>query len=88
MMFFGHLLEKPHREEILQSYIEYFRDGCDCIENIDPTGQPNGRRFARGLGLAVYEAAATYLEENKDLLLSDDKAGAETNVAEVTGDAA
>ncbi len=73
MMFFGHLLSQSHREEILQSYIDYYRDGIDCIEGIDPAGQPNGRQFVRGLGLAVYEAAANYLEENKDLLLSDEE---------------
>ena len=73
MMFFSHLIGSAHREEILQSYIDYYRKGIDCIENIDPTGQPFGRQFVRGLGLAVYKAAAKYLEENKDLLLSDEE---------------
>ncbi len=88
MMFFGHLLSPAHREEILHSYIEYFRHGCTCIEEIDPTGQPNGRLFVRGLGLAVYEAAATYLEENKDLLLSGEQDDQSSDSAQVTGDAA
>tara|TARA_B100000315_G_scaffold259810_1_gene317354 strand:- start:2414 stop:2956 length:543 start_codon:yes stop_codon:yes gene_type:complete len=73
MMFFGHLLSSSHREEILHSYIDYFRDGCTCLDDLDLSNQPNGRLFVRGLGLAVYEAAAKYLEENKDLLLSDDE---------------
>jgi len=88
MMFFGHLLNHSHREEILQSYIDFYREGCTCIEDIDPTGQPNGRLFVRGLGLAVYEAAATYLEENKDLLLNDEQDDQPMHSAEVQGDAA
>jgi len=72
MMFFGHLLSSTYRKEVVESYIEYFREGCDCIEGIDLTDQPYGRQFVRGLGLAVYEAAANYLEENKDLLLAEE----------------
>jgi DNA-binding PadR family transcriptional regulator len=92
MLFFGHLLSPKHREEILESYIDYFRNGCECIEGVDPTGQPAGRLFVRGLGLAVYEAAANYMEENKDLLLSIDEENDETekqnNLLVETGDAA
>ena len=73
MMFFAHLIEPGHRAAVLDAYIDYYRKGVDCIENIDPTGQPFGRQFVRGLGLAVYKAAAKYLEENKDLLLSDEE---------------
>lgn len=88
MMFFGHLLSRSHREEILESYINYFREGCNCIEDIDPTDHPHGRLFVRGLGLAVYKAAATYLEENKDILLNGDEADPSPSKAHVTGDAA
>ncbi|MBT3915834.1 MAG: PadR family transcriptional regulator [Rhodospirillaceae bacterium] len=73
MMFFGHLLSPAHRERVIESYIEHFRDGCTCIEEIDPTNQPYGRQFVRGLGLAIYQAAANYLEENKDLLLVNEE---------------
>jgi len=73
MMFFGHLISTSHREEILQSYLDYYREGIDCIEEIDQTDQPFSRQFVRGLGLAVYQAAANYLEENKDLLLANEE---------------
>lgn len=69
MLFFGHLLPPRHLDRIIDDRISQYRaliaemEGCD-----DPHGTP-GEKFVDGLGLAIYRAAATYLEEHRHELI-------------------
>lgn len=73
MMFFAHLIDSSHRATVLDSYIEYYRAGIECIENSSCDDHPFGHKFVAGLGEAIYQAAIDYLEENRADLLGDEK---------------
>jgi hypothetical protein len=47
------------------------RQTIDCIQSRDDAGIGAGRRFVRGLGLAVARTVAEYMESNRDLLFGD-----------------
>ena len=51
--------------------IAWYRDSLRRMEDCAASGQaPIGAAFVSGLGQAVYQAAADYLEDNRDRLLA------------------
>lgn len=79
-MAFCSLLPPAFTAGIVAERLTYYRDHiahlrhCLATEAVSP-----GRQFVRGFGLAIYEAAARYLEENKHMVTSKDEF--ETRVA-------
>lgn len=69
MLFFADQVSPRRLARLIDERIAWYRDNltrmeaCDC----DPTA--SGPAFVRGLGIAVYRAAAEYLEANRDELL-------------------
>jgi len=67
-LFFAHLIEPQHLEAVYDQYLEFYRATVKRLGELDADGIPNGRLFARGFGLAFYQAAVSYMEENRGLL--------------------
>lgn len=77
MMVFADLLDADHLAEVYDDYIAYYRARVEGMKALDPEGVSEGRLFARGLGLACYEATVSYLEANRHRLIDDTAARAE-----------
>lgn len=71
MLFFADLMEEEHLGAVYDAYLSHYRRYVEQIRGVDSAGIPPGRLFARGFGLAFYEAAVKYLESNRSLLLDD-----------------
>ena len=69
MLFFGHLLESDQRAEVLDEYLAYYRNGLEYLATMDNTDSGDDQCFVHGMGVAVYEAAIRYLEENRQEFL-------------------
>ncbi len=92
-LFFAENLRPAHVALMIDQRIAWYRESlermADCEADPDPqcadgeTGQSRiGAAFVRGLGQAVYGAAAAYLEQNRDALLADLPAVAVKEAAE------
>ncbi len=66
--FFAHLIEPEHLEAVYDQYLEFYRANLKCLRDLDPEGIANARLFTRGFGRAFYQAAVSYMEENRGLL--------------------
>ncbi|HLB80184.1 MAG TPA: PadR family transcriptional regulator [Dongiaceae bacterium] len=64
----GHLLPAAHLRRLVDERIAWYRAAVASMEVCDLSGRPPGGRLVHGLGLAVYRAAADYLERNAHLL--------------------
>jgi len=74
MMFFGDLLDADHLTDVYQRLLAVNRAKVECLSDPDCTATARGRRFVRGLGLAVSSAIVTYMENNKGVLFGADDA--------------
>jgi DNA-binding PadR family transcriptional regulator len=82
MMFFADLLDPDHLAEVYQRHLDAHQAKVACLSDPDCTVTNHGRRFIRGLGLAVSRAMVDYMEANRGLLLGagdavDDGGGGE-----------
>ena len=81
MMFFGELLDADHLGDVYQRYLAVNRAKVECLSDPDCTVTARGRRFVRGLGLAVSRAIVDYMENNEGVLFGAndalDEGGAE-----------
>ena len=75
MFFLADLLEGDHLREIFDDYLAYYRDNVECMKEFDDRDIPPHRRFTRGFGLAFYEAAQRYMDENRHLLFGGQSNG-------------
>ena len=67
-LFFAHLLPPEKVAALIDQRIAEYRA---CIEKMSGcTKAPPGHSFVQGMGLAIYAAAATFLEENKAGLMA------------------
>lgn len=77
VLFFAHLMPADEAVEVLDGYIACHRRLLAQLDRPDDAGDCGspGERFVHGLGVAVYEAAARYLENHRaefvDQLSSD-----------------
>lgn len=69
MMFFAEMLDHRHLRDVLDDYVSHYRQHLDRMSAQDRRGFGAGRRFVHGFGLAVYQAAVDYMEDNRDMLL-------------------
>ncbi len=70
MMFFAHLLSDPQTERVFETYVNQYKQGIQCLRELDLSDAAHGRKFVHGLGLKLYETIVEYMEENKELLLN------------------
>jgi len=88
MFFFAHLLDEDHLRSVFEEYLTQFKRAADCVRDLDSTGIPPGRLFARGFGQTFFEAAARYMEENRHLLFGgggEDEKSSDTEARTGTG---
>jgi len=69
MLFFGHLLPPRHLDRIIGDRIDAYRATIEKMEQCDDGHRTAGEKFVEGLGLAIYRAAASYLEEHRHELI-------------------
>lgn len=68
-LFFGHILPARHLDLIIQDRIDFYRDALTRMEGCANQDSLPGEQFVRGLGQAIYTAAAQYLEEHRHELV-------------------
>ncbi|MDH5750059.1 MAG: PadR family transcriptional regulator, partial [Rhodospirillales bacterium] len=74
MFFLADFLEEDHLREIYDDYLAYYRSNVECLTKLDDKDILPNRRFTRGFGLAFYQTAQRYMEENRHLLFGDERA--------------
>lgn len=79
MAFFADLLPPDLIETRLRERIAWFEAAATHLRQVDRTGMPPACAFSVGYGIAVYEAAAAYIDANADLLRSAATADAPTS---------
>lgn len=77
----GHMLPPSHLRKLIDDRILWYRETLAEMETCDSTERPPSVRLVNGLGVAIYRAAADYLEANRHLI-EDDRPSAEAMVAE------
>ena len=71
ILFYAQFLPAERLAELIDRRIGWYRESLRRMEECAAgDAQPAGASFVRGLGQAVYEAAADYLEDNRDALLA------------------
>ncbi|MFV3073585.1 PadR family transcriptional regulator [Niveispirillum fermenti] len=71
ILSFGHLLPPRHLDRIIGDRIADYRRIIATLEvEGETTLRTPGERFVEGMGLAIYRAVATYLEEHRHELVA------------------
>jgi len=70
ILFLGELLPRAHLAEVVDRRIAY-REMIARMATCDLAACPPTQRLVHGFGLAVYRAAADYLEANREALLAE-----------------
>jgi len=68
-MFFEHFLSQNLIADAVDERIEWYREKLGHMQSCDRSGWGAGPVFVNLFGQAVYSAAATFLEENRDGLV-------------------
>lgn len=71
ILLFGHLLPPSHLRTLTDRRIAWYRDSIAQMESCDLSGRPASVRLVNGLGLAMYRAAADFLDANRHLIDDD-----------------
>lgn len=74
-LFFADLMEPEDLRRVYDSYLGHFEGMVAHMRELDPTGVPAGRLFARGLGLRFYQSIAEYMRDGRDDFMRDVSAG-------------
>ena len=72
MFFLADFVDGDHLREIFDDYLAYYRCNVECMKEMDDKDIPPHRRFTHGFGLAFYETAQRYLDENRHLLFGEE----------------
>ena len=67
-LLFGQLLPPRHLEQIIDDRLALYREWIAHMEAKTPETTAAGPAFVLGFGLAVYRAAAEYVDENRHLV--------------------
>jgi len=70
MMFFAHLLSDSQTERVFDTYVNQYKQGIQCLQELDLSEAAHGRRFVHGLGLKLYETIVEYMEQHREQLLN------------------
>ena len=73
MFFLREYLDQDHLRDVLDQQLNFYRSLSEKVEALDDLSVSPGRMFVRGLGRVLYRTLVDYMEENKDLLLSNNK---------------
>ncbi len=70
ILFLGDILPRSHLVQVVDQRISFYREQIARMAECDLAQNPSTQRFVHGFGLAIYQAAADYLIENRELLLA------------------
>jgi hypothetical protein len=68
VLVLGHLLPPAHLKRLIDQRIAWYRGCIQEMEACELGDRPPAAQMVNGLGLAVYRAAAEYLETHKRLV--------------------
>lgn len=68
IMMFADLLPVRHLSDLMDERIVEYRRSLDALRRAVCDTRSPGSRFVLGYGIAIFEAAVTYLEENRHLV--------------------
>lgn len=72
ILFFAQYLPPAQVEELIDQRIAWYREALERMEGCARSNTvPAGAAFVRGMGIAVYRAAADYLEAHRDELIAE-----------------
>ncbi len=71
LLFFADMLPAYHIERVIDARLAEIKHRIERMESGHCSSGDACRRFVHGYGLALYRAVATYLEENRHLLLEE-----------------
>jgi len=72
ILSFAQFLPPAHVERLIDQRIAWYRDCLERMESCACSGSiPAGPAFVRGMGIAVYRAAADYLETHRAELIAE-----------------
>ena len=72
ILSFAQFLPPARVAALIDQRIAWYRDSLERMEGCAATNSaPAGATFVRGMGIAVYRAAAEYLEQNRDQLIAE-----------------
>lgn len=69
IMFFGQLLPAREIDDLIGDRVETLRQRLDDMEECRKPDMPDGEAFSLGYGIAIYQAAADYLENHRHELV-------------------
>lgn len=70
VLFHADLLSPEHVARIIDARLAFYRERIARMKQCGLCDRPSGARFVHGFGLAMYEAAARYLEAEREEFLS------------------
>lgn len=70
ILFFGELLSARQLNALIEERLEWYRTALAHMAEADRSAMPPGERFVTGLGEAIYNAAARYLDEHRHELVA------------------
>jgi DNA-binding PadR family transcriptional regulator len=72
ILFFAQFLPPAQVDALIGARIAWYREALDRMENCARDNTlPPGATFVRNMGIAVYRAAAEYLEAHRDALIAE-----------------
>jgi PadR family transcriptional regulator AphA len=79
MLYFADLMEADHLRTLMDDRVKELREAVLHIDRIEKERGPDtsvGAQFVAGFGLAIAQAAADYIESNREMLFSKEAAAA------------
>jgi DNA-binding PadR family transcriptional regulator len=71
MVMHGYLLDQEVLARAFAEKLSFYEGKIEKMSGCDLSAAPEGHRFVHGFGLALYRAAAAYMAENRDKLLTE-----------------
>ena len=71
VMSFSQLLPPPALDQMFDARLAGYRAGIAALETRQPDEKTEGAAFVRGFGLAIYRAAAAFIESNRHRVVAE-----------------
>ncbi|MGF1609779.1 MAG: PadR family transcriptional regulator [Kiloniellales bacterium] len=70
ILYHGGMLPASYLAGVIDARIAFYDEKIERMRGCDVAHAPGAQRFVHGYGLAVYQAAADYLRQNREALLA------------------
>lgn len=85
-LLFADLIDGDVLKQNFETYRSTYGNYVSLLKDLMDEDVPAHRKFVRGLGLATYQAALSYMEENTHLLFEDETAAPKTPALNALGE--